>query len=104
MITHQDIIAAKQLLNLPERASMEEIKASYRRLIHRWHPDKCRDDESRCHEMSSRIIEAYKTIMVYCNQYKYSFADEEIRQYMSDEEWWMDRFGSDPIWGAGSTS
>jgi len=104
MITSQDILAAKELLNLPERASMAEVKASYRKLIHRWHPDKCRGDKSKCHEMSSKIIEAYKTIMAYCNQYKYSFAEEEVRRYLSDEEWWMERFGSDPIWGGGQKS
>lgn len=104
MIKHQDILAARELLNLPERASMEEIKSSYRGLIQRWHPDTCQGDTNECHEMSSKIIQAYKTIMAYCDQYKYSFAEEEVRRYMSDEQWWAERFGDDPIWGSGHKS
>jgi len=41
MIKYNDIVEAKELLNLPERVSMEEIKSNYRKLIMQWHPDKC---------------------------------------------------------------
>jgi DnaJ-class molecular chaperone len=96
---YQDIIEAKELLELPDRASMEEIKSNYRKLIGQWHPDKYRDNNEECSEMAKNIIAAYNTITIYCNQYKYSFAKEEIKKYLSDEDWWFERFGNDPIWG-----
>ena len=99
MIKYQDIIEAKELLNLPERASIEEIKSNYKKLINQWHPDKCNEDIVKCNEMTKKITIAYKTIMIYCNQYKYSFAKEEVRRYLSDEEWWIYRFGNDSILG-----
>jgi DnaJ-class molecular chaperone len=67
MIKYQDIIEAKELLNLPERASMKEIKSSYRRLINQWHPDKCTENKDKCAEMTRKIIAAYKIITTYCN-------------------------------------
>jgi DnaJ-class molecular chaperone len=98
-INYSDIIEAKQVLNLPERASMEEIKSKYRELIRYWHPDTCCEDPEKCNEMTGKITAAYDIIMAYCNQYRYSFSEEEINHYLSDEQWWFKRFGNDPIWG-----
>jgi preprotein translocase subunit Sec63 len=96
---YREIIEAKNLLNLPERASMKEIKSNYRELIGQWHPDKCNESDEKCNEMTRKIIAAYDIIVGYCNQYQYSFSKEEIKIYLSDEEWWFERFGNDPIWG-----
>jgi len=49
--------------------------------------------------MTKKIIEAYKVIISYCEQYKYSFEEDEVKKYLSDEEWWFERFGDDPLWG-----
>ena len=98
-IKYKDIIEAKDLLNLPERASMEEIKSHYRELISQWHPDKSNESDETCNEMTRKIIAAYDTIIAYCNQYRYCFSPEEIKKYLSDEEWWFERFGNDSIWG-----
>lgn len=99
MSKYQEILEAKELLNLPERASMEEIKSRYRRLITQWHPDKCNENTETCNEMTKKLNAAYKTIMLYCEEYKYSFAKEEIKKYLSVEEWWSQKFGNDPLWG-----
>ncbi len=104
MSKYQDIIEAKELLNLPERASMEEIKSNYRHLIKQWHPDKRNANDKKCNEMTIKLNAAYKTIMVYCDEYKYSFAEEEVKRYLSVEEWWFSRFGDDPLWGNTSKS
>lgn len=96
---YDDIFEAKELLNLPERASMEEIKSSYRELINQYHPDKCKENEEKCNEMTRKIISAYNIIVNYCNNYKYSFSREEVKEHLSDEEWWFERFGDDPLWG-----
>jgi len=37
--------------------------------------------------------------MNYCENYKFSFSKEEIEKYISPDEFWGKRFGSDPIWG-----
>ena len=44
MLKYLDVLRAKELLNLPERASMKEIKANYRKLLMHWHPDKCKEN------------------------------------------------------------
>ena len=99
MTKYDDITEARELLCLPERASMEEIKSNYRKLIMQWHPDKCIGNNEKCNEMTKKLTAAYKTIICYCNQYKYSFAKEEVEQYLSAEDWWFKRFGNDPLWG-----
>jgi DnaJ-class molecular chaperone len=96
----EDINAARMLLDLPERATMADIKSQYRALIREWHPDRCKDDEKTCKEMTTRIIAAYKLINHYCKNYEFSFSKEEVNNYLSAEEWWFERFGRGPLWGA----
>ena len=98
MIRYQDLLGAKELLYLPERASMKEIRSNYRKLIMQWHPDKCNENIATCNEMTRKVTTAYKTVVQYCNQYKYSTA-EEVRRYLSDEEWWFERSGNYLLWG-----
>ena len=99
MKTKYEIITeARKTLELPEYATMKQIKNSYKRLIKKWHPDKNRESAESCEENTKKIIEAYKTISIYCNNYKYSFAVAEIEKYIDDEEWWFKRFGGDPLW------
>ena len=31
-------------MKLPERVSIKQVKVQYKKLIHLWHPDKCRGD------------------------------------------------------------
>jgi len=54
MIQYRDIIEAKELLGLPEPASMEEIKSNYRKLISKWHPDACNADINTRTEMTKK--------------------------------------------------
>ena len=96
---YSDLIKAKELLGLPEQASFPEIKASYRKLLHRWHPDTCCGDKEECSEMTRKINAAYKIVLAYCNQYKYSFAEEDIKLEDAKDDWWEERFGNDPLWG-----
>ena len=95
MNKYEAITQARKLLELPEQATMAEIKTSYRRLMHRWHPDRCGDDP-KCLEMAKRVIEAYKLLIDYCRRYKYSFTEEEVHRQFADEEWWTRRFGEGP--------
>jgi len=99
MNKYQKINEARKLLELPERASMKEIKSNYRKLLNKWHPDKCSKNSAECNEMTRKIIAAYNIIITYCNQYKFSFTKKEVKNYLSVEEWWFERFGNDPLWG-----
>ena len=96
---YQEITEAREVLNLPESATMQEIKANYRSLLAKWHPDKSGEDKELSNEMTRRVISAYQTIVAYCNQYRFSFAEEEVKKHLSPEEWWFERFGKDPLWG-----
>jgi len=99
MNKYQEITEARKLLELPERATMEEIKSNYKRLLSKWHPDKCRENNEQCNEVTKKIIAAYNIIITYCNQYQFSFTKEEVKNYLSEKEWWFERFGNDPILG-----
>lgn len=101
MSKFKEIKAARKILDLPERATMDLIKSSYRRMLARWHPDKCQEDKEKCTEMTRRIISAYETIMEYCAHYEYSFSEDTVKRHRTAEEWWFDRFGNDPLWGSG---
>ncbi|MFC1829108.1 J domain-containing protein [Thermodesulfobacteriota bacterium] len=96
--TYRKIDEARKLLELPEKATMGEIKSNYRDLIQKWHPDRCNQPEETCTEMTTRIIIAYKVICDYCQHYRFSFSKKEVKNYLSDEEWWLDRFGHHPLW------
>jgi curved DNA-binding protein CbpA len=37
-----EIKSALELLNIPEKASLLEIKKVYKDLLFQWHPDRCR--------------------------------------------------------------
>jgi len=101
MKKYQKIKQARIILELPESATMEEIKFSYRTLIRKWHPDKCDSSREKCKEMTVKIISAYRIINEYCKKYKFSFAKEEVNNYLSAEEWWFERFGKTPLWENG---
>ena len=94
----EEINAAREILGLPETATMPEIKRRYRSLMKKWHPDTSLADKSECEEMSRRIEGAYQVIMEYCANYRYRFTPDEVAKYVSAEEWWLRRFGMDPVW------
>lgn len=96
----EDINTARILLDLPERATMEDIKSQYRVLIRKWHPDRCKADKAKCEEMTTRVIAAYRLINNYCKNYEFSFSKEEVSNYLPAEEWWLERFGRGPLWGS----
>ena len=104
MDKYKEITMARKLLELPETASMKEIKANYRRLLAEWHPDKCIDEKEKYTEKTREIIAAYRIILDYCNCYQYSFSEETVKRHLSPEQWWSDRFGDDPLWGKGNKS
>ena len=102
MDKYEEITDARKLLELPETASRIEIKSNYRRLLDKWHPDKCLEKKARCTEMTKKLISAYNILMNYCENYEYSFTEDSVNRHLTPEEWWVDRFGDDPLWGKNS--
>lgn len=96
---YDEITKARQILELQESATLKEIKTMYRELLKKWHPDLGKKNKAVRKQKTIEIIKAYKTLMDYCEQYRFSFSREEIGKYMSPEELWAKQFGKDPIWG-----
>jgi len=80
---YEGITKARQVLELHEFATLKKIKNQYRELLKEWHPDLCKENEDIRKEKTIEIINAYRTIMNYCEHYRFSFSREEIEKYIS---------------------
>ena len=94
MHSYDQLIKAKTLRGLHDKATLSEIKLRYKNLMKKWHPDKHQKDIDTATKMSVQINEAYSLILQYCNNYEYRF-DEEFLQdaTLTPHEWWEKRFG-----------
>ena len=84
---------ARKILDLPERASVRQIREHYHDLSRRWHPDLNREYSDPAGEKQQAINEAYRTLMDYCAGFEYSFRREDIQNFQSGEEFWWEHFG-----------
>ena len=92
MPNFEDIDEARRLLGLGDAATLKEIKSAYRRLARHYHPDKHGSTLEGNEEMMKSLNRAYKVLVDYCNDYKYSFKEEDIaRTYPYDE--YVRRYG-----------
>ncbi len=92
------ILAAKELFDLGDTATLAEIKLVFRSYSKRYHPDITGNTKNNRDKMQ-KIHEAYQTILSYCENYSFPLVYDEQDLDMDDEEWWMSRFGQDPMWG-----
>ena len=100
-INFEEINDSREILELGEIATLEEIKSAYRRLSKKWHPDRCKKrKEKLCHKKMKEINKAYKNLLEYIENYHYSFSKEKVIED-SPEERWKRQFGNDPFWGLG---
>jgi hypothetical protein len=91
------IISARDLLGLGESATIAEIKKAYRDKAKEHHPDTSeqdRQDEISMH----RLTEAHDLLLEYCQSFKIPL-NPSSDDPTDDEDWWMNRFGNDPLWG-----
>ncbi len=99
------VTAAKELLGLGDKATLAEIKRAYRRLSKKHHPDmaagqNAQDSDSKI--PMHKLTAAYETLLAYCKGYKYPLIPDGSEP-LEGEDWWMDRFGQDPLWGKGGS-
>ncbi|VAW41461.1 hypothetical protein MNBD_DELTA03-1382 [hydrothermal vent metagenome] len=40
-------------------------------------------------------------MLKYCAGYRFPLVCNEDSQPLDDEDWWLSRFGEDPLWGRG---
>jgi DnaJ-class molecular chaperone len=94
MHSFEQLMKAKTLLGLHDKATLSEIKIRYKNLMKKWHPDKHPDNVNEATQMSSKINEAYEIVMHYVNNYEYRFDEEFLKDAtISPQEWWEKRFG-----------
>ena len=89
----EQLDSARRTLELPDRASIKQIKDKYRELSRVWHPDRCRDAPEKCRQMQQRLNEAYALLMDYCSDFQYSFRKEDVEAYPNGEDFWWKHFG-----------
>lgn len=95
MVNFNEIDEARRLLGLGEAAMLKEIRSAYRRLAQRHHPDKHDGANKEDDEMMKKLNRAYKLLLDYCANYKYSFGEEDVAKiYPKEEDWrkWRERW------------
>ena len=94
----QAIEQARKLLGLGDRATLGEMKRAYYRLSKKHHPDTTKEKgKEEGDEMMYSLTEAYNLLMRYCEEYRFPLTKPEDDIYDA-EDWWMERFGQDPLW------
>ena len=76
------ITNARKVLNLPEKASKKEIKKAYRTMVSKYHPDKNGNGFQKFNEIQN----AYRTLEVFCSNYRYSFDKKTINEIVLVDE------------------
>jgi len=88
MADFEQIDQARKILGLDERATLDEIKDSYRKLSRKYHPDICKQDRRHCEEMSKQINHAKDILLAYCSGYRYSFKEKEVKINSLDKDYY----------------
>lgn len=94
-MTFADLQAARDILELGERATLKEIKARHRALVKRHHPDAGTTGDP---ETIRRINAAYRLVTDYVSSYRFSFAENEFYEQNPEARLRM-QFADDPVWG-----
>jgi hypothetical protein len=96
-MTYGKLQSAIRTFGLGEHVTLGEIKARYRELVKRHHPDGGINEDT---EAIYRVIEANRVILEYVESYRYCFSEQEyLEQY--PEERLRRRFMDDPLWNEG---
>jgi len=93
-MTHAELKEALRVLGLGERATLKEIKSRHRQLVKRHHPD---IDAAAEPEAIRRINAAYRVVLDYLADYRFSFAEAEFYEQNPEARLWQ-QFADDPLW------
>ncbi len=93
----QEVLEAKELLNLGDRATLGEIKRSYRQKCKEFHPDIVGNDKAKG-DIMRKLTRSYDLLINHCRQFRIPLVPGDGDAVEADD-WWMDRFGQDPLWG-----
>jgi pantothenate kinase len=99
--TARDIRKAAEVLGINDQASLNEIRHRYHDLMKIWHPDVATADNLSALRTATLLNKSYEILVEYCMNHRLSFRFEDLMRSMekSPSEYWMERFGDDPIWG-----
>jgi len=70
---------ALEFMDIPPLSSIKDIKRQYKKLSKKYHPDIIGDNE-----MMHKLNEAYNVLMDYCENYKFTFDEYEIKKQHPD--------------------
>lgn len=94
-MTYADLQEALRILGLGDKSSLREIKTRHRELVKRHHPDTGTADDK---ETIQWINAAYRILLDYVADYRFSFAEEEFYEQNPDERL-RQQFMDTPLWG-----
>jgi len=75
----KEIKEALEFMDIPPLSSIKDIKRQYKKLAKQYHPDKMGDSQ-----MMEKLNESYKILMDYCENYKFTFDEYEIKKQYPD--------------------
>jgi len=68
-----------EFMDIPPLSSIKDIKRQYKKLAKTYHPDSDGNEE-----MIHKLNESYKILMDYCENYKFTFDEYEIKRQYPD--------------------
>ena len=78
---YERLRTAREMLELDERASLQEVKKAYKSLARRWHPDQREEGKrAEAEERMKALNEAYTFLKLYCEKYPIPFDIESLRE------------------------
>ena len=66
---------ALDFMDIPPLSSIKDIKRQYKKLSKKYHPDIIGDND-----MMQKLIDSYNLLMDYCENYKFTFDEYEIKK------------------------
>ena len=94
------VLFRSELMGLGDSATLGELKRSYRKRCKEYHPDIAGDDKAKG-DMMRKLTRSYDVLMNHYTQFKIPLIPRD-GEAVEAEDWWMDRFGRDPLWGKNS--
>jgi len=77
-IEFEAVYNALNVLNLPKKISINDIKKYYHKLSLKYHPDKCPDKS--CKEKMASVTKAYKLLMKFFENYEFDLSELKSEQ------------------------